>query len=130
MAGIIGLVLLVLQLIQIVFSLITLKQIASEKVGSALGFAIPTTCSLCVSLFLYVFLFIWFILGCIWVFGVWGAVQYRNSRQDTYCHPTLYRFAFIVLLISLIVKIVGCISSSAESGTAVKQIKAKQQETA
>lgn len=110
--------------------MITLKQIASDKVGSALGFAIPTACSSCVSLFLYAFLFIWFILGCIWVFSVWGAVQYTNPHQGTYCHHTLYRFAFTILLISLIVKIFGCISSTAESGTAVKQIKAKQQETA
>lgn len=122
-AGIVGLILAGLQIFQALFSFLATKRAAKQEIGQAFGFIAPVACSFCVTFFLLIFLFIWFILGCIWVFGVWGAVQYRQPNLTTYCHPTLYRFAFALLLISLIVKILNCVFSSARGRKTVTQLK-------
>jgi small-conductance mechanosensitive channel len=53
-------------------------------------------------LLIIIFLSGWFIAGCIWVFRVWNKVQYENPNEPDYCHQTLYRFTFSILLISII----------------------------
>jgi len=53
-------------------------------------------------LLLMIFLSVWFIAGCVWLFRVWSKVQYENPNEPDYCHRTLYRFTFWILLISVI----------------------------
>ncbi|CAF1004364.1 unnamed protein product [Rotaria sp. Silwood1] len=60
---------------------------------------------------LAVFLFGWFIAGCVWVFRAWDNVLYHTLAQSYYCYPTLYRFAFWLLLLSLLLQLCSCIYS-------------------
>jgi len=53
-------------------------------------------------LLLMIFLSVWFIAGCVWLFRVWNKVQYENPNEPNYCHQTLYRFTFWILLLSII----------------------------
>ncbi|KAG8199876.1 hypothetical protein JTE90_015867 [Oedothorax gibbosus] len=49
-----------------------------------------------------IFLTIWFVLGCIWVYGV-KEVEFKETYKLEYCNKTLYYFAFWVMNISFIV---------------------------
>ena len=44
----------------------------------------------------------WWICGCIWVFRAWSKVQYIDPGRRDYCHPVLYRFAFWLLLVTIV----------------------------
>lgn len=56
----------------------------------------------CLSSLVELFLFIWFILGNVWVYSIQKSVQYNPEITQTYCHETLYLFAFWVITISWI----------------------------
>jgi hypothetical protein len=58
---------------------------------------------------LAIFLFIWFLFGNFWVFSVRSRVR-TDKPNDTnnYCHPTLYSFAFYVLIFTYIYAIFTC----------------------
>jgi len=60
---------------------------------------------------LTIFIFVWFIAGCVWVFGAWSEVQYKHPNQPGYCHRTLYRFAFWLLIISILYSLFTCCRS-------------------
>lgn len=60
---------------------------------------------------LNIFIFGWLIAGCVWIFGVWGKVQYNNPDQSNYCASTLYRFAFWLLLLSVLYHLFTCCST-------------------
>ncbi|KAG8181409.1 hypothetical protein JTE90_023572 [Oedothorax gibbosus] len=47
------------------------------------------------------FLLIWFIIGCAWVYGVRN-VEFQDEYKDEYCHKTVYYFAFWLLNINFI----------------------------
>ncbi|KAF8790086.1 uncharacterized protein LOC129961050 [Argiope bruennichi] len=49
------------------------------------------------------FLTIWFVLGCIWVYGVYNEVEYRDTERNEYCNQTLYLFAFWILNFSFMI---------------------------
>jgi hypothetical protein len=58
---------------------------------------------------LAIFLFIWFFFGNYWVFGARQRV--RTDRPDdtnNYCQPTLYWFAFYVLIFTYVYAIFIC----------------------
>lgn len=50
----------------------------------------------------HIFLIIWFILGCVWVYSAHSEVDFRDPYKDEYCHKTLYYFAFWILNLSFI----------------------------
>lgn len=50
----------------------------------------------------HMFLMIWFIIGCVWVYGAHSDVDFRDKDKDEYCHKTLYYFAFWILNLSFI----------------------------
>ncbi|CAF0849428.1 unnamed protein product [Rotaria sp. Silwood1] len=61
-------------------------------------------------LLMSLFLFAWFIVGNVWIFGAKKDVQYDNPLSFTnYCHRTLYEFAFAILIITWIMPVVCCI---------------------
>jgi hypothetical protein len=60
---------------------------------------------------LNIFSVCWFIAGCVWVFRVWNEVQYERPGQTNYCKSTLYRFAFWLLLLSIIYHLITCCQS-------------------
>ena len=51
---------------------------------------------------LSIFLFVWLIVGCVWVFSVYGSVDYYNTKKSNYCDVVLYRTAFALIIVSLI----------------------------
>ncbi|XP_054721575.1 uncharacterized protein LOC129231311 [Uloborus diversus] len=59
------------------------------------------------------FLMIWFVLGCIWVYGIYDDVDLRHPEHDEYCNMTVYLFAFWLfnltfILLALIVVLSLC----------------------
>jgi hypothetical protein len=63
------------------------------------------SCGIClnvlVTIMISIFVFVWFILGCVWVFGVSSKVQYDIS-QPNYCQPVLYKSTYALLIITII----------------------------
>jgi hypothetical protein len=58
---------------------------------------------------LAVFLFVWFFVGNYWVFSARTRVQTdRPNDSTTYCHPSLYWFAFYVLIFTYVSAIFLC----------------------
>ncbi|CAF0777385.1 unnamed protein product [Didymodactylos carnosus] len=57
-----------------------------------------------------VFLFVWFFVGNIWIFGVRsrGVQTERADSTPTYCHPVLYTFSFWLLIATYISAILTC----------------------
>ncbi|CAF0798713.1 unnamed protein product [Rotaria sordida] len=102
-SGVIGLTLIILD---IIFDL--LASYAKSKLDDTTLRAshCGACCGLCglliVIICLILFLVGWFIAGCIWVFRVWNKIQYNDPHGFDYCHPILYRFAFWLLLLSII----------------------------
>ncbi|GFY40569.1 uncharacterized protein TNIN_428071 [Trichonephila inaurata madagascariensis] len=60
---------------------------------------------------LNLFLTIWFVLGCIWVYGVYSEVEYRDTTRGEYCHQTVYLFAFWILNFSFMILAFLCVCS-------------------
>jgi len=57
---------------------------------------------------LAIFLFIWFIFGNIWVFNARYRVRTDKPNDINYCQPTLYWFAFYVLIFTYVYAIFTC----------------------
>jgi len=53
------------------------------------------------------FLFAWFIVGNVWVFGAKNKVSFNENSSD-YCHPILYQFAFWIIIVTYIMIVVSC----------------------
>lgn len=69
------------------------------------------SCCVAIDSLMHLFLTIWFVLGCIWVYGVYNDVEYRDTTRDEYCHQTLYLFVFWILNFSfMILAFLGVIS--------------------
>lgn len=50
----------------------------------------------------HLFLTIWFIVGCVWVYGAHSEVEFKDPEKPEYCHKTLYYFSFWILNLSFI----------------------------
>jgi len=99
-AGAAGLGLIAWSLLSLFFGIIV-----AWKQKSGGGIAICLLVFSRVNSILYLLLLGWFIAGCYWILYSWDIIQYDDPSQENYCHPVLYRFAFCLLLISLIFKI-------------------------
>ena len=116
-AGILGIILGILGCVQNVlaanfFSNVT--QPVPRMILLTLTFVIAT---------LLLFLLAWFVAGCYWVFRSWNIVQYDDPDQGDYCHPFLYRFAYWMLLLTLIIKLLACFYSSARMPTQLRSFR-------
>lgn len=132
-AGVVGLVTIVLMMIQAVLALVIATKVPKDEKSNVGGFVVAT-CGLCgisvVVIFLTIFLLGWFIAGCVWVFGAWNRVQYDDPDGTNYCHPTVYRVTFWLLLLSLIYQLYTCCRSSSQTAKQGKQAKAAKQSSA
>ena len=63
-----------------------------EESGNAIS-----RCGGCIESLLSGFLFVWIIVGSVWVFGVY--TQYKNDVCSECCHPVPYLFSFITLVV-------------------------------
>ena len=53
----------------------------------------------------------WFIAGNVWVFSVTSEVQFHDlTNPDSYCHPTVYRAAFAILIAQYLLSMYFCCS--------------------
>jgi len=50
----------------------------------------------------HLFLTMWFIVGCVWVYGAHSEVEFKDREKNEYCHKTLYYFSFWILNLSFI----------------------------
>jgi uncharacterized membrane protein len=114
-AGSIGLASIILAIIQgliaAAFVRSALKAAGALTAADALFAAghAYTFCSISLVIFaLSIFLVGWSIAGCVWVFGAWNKVQYSDPSLSSFCHPTLYRFTYWLLLISLLLILALC----------------------
>ncbi|CAF1439067.1 unnamed protein product [Rotaria sordida] len=60
-----------------------------------------------------IFSFIWLIIGSVWIFRVnkWVTHEYdiiNNFYTYNYCHPVLYRFTFVYLILAYIFMVITC----------------------
>ena len=53
----------------------------------------------CIESFLTGFLFVWIIVGSVWVFGIYDDYLAVGSQCNQCCHPVPYLFSFVVLLV-------------------------------
>jgi hypothetical protein len=106
-AGVIG---IIIGILFVVARLLAVLGIYQGNISVSTGLA--ACCGICsifvILAFLSIFYIGWFIAGCIWVFSAWGKVQYSDKDKNNYCHPTLYRFAFWLLLISVLYQVFIC----------------------
>jgi hypothetical protein len=113
--------------LRIIQNVLTLKvPINHAEKTSKIAPTVSLLCIICLIASLLVFLFIWFMFGCIWVFRSWNIVEYDDSNSTNYCHPVLYRFTFWFLVISLIFKILSCGQSCWEIPIELKQLRLVQ----
>lgn len=131
-AGILGLVTIGLAILQAVLAIVLKSKVdRNEDLSAGL---VAISCTLCgiagVVVFLLIFLFGWFIAGCIWVFSVWSRVQYDDPAEPNYCHGTLYRVTFWLLFLSIIYQLYSCIRSSRQTAVQAKNVKQQKSESA
>ena len=65
----------------------------------------------CLESFLSFFLFIWIIIGSVWVFGYWDMYRLANDScgiDQNCCHPVPYLFSFITLIVIYVCSILVC----------------------
>ncbi|CAF2424755.1 unnamed protein product [Rotaria sp. Silwood2] len=103
-AGVCGLALAALSL----FLTVTFKCFISDSAA----LTILASCGICLNLvatfLISIFVFIWFILGCVWVFSIRHQVQFESPLKPKYCHPVLYKTTFALLIITIIWVCVQC----------------------
>jgi hypothetical protein len=60
------------------------------------------------TILLSIFVFIWFILGCVWVFSIHDQVQFKDPSKGNYCESVLYKWTFAILIITIIWAVFQC----------------------
>jgi hypothetical protein len=79
-------------------------------VFAAKNSTVATCLSIMLTILLYIILIfsiIWLIIGGVWTFSVHNRVTHHydtvhNYYLYTYCHPVLYKFTFIYLIVSYV----------------------------
>ncbi|CAF0733554.1 unnamed protein product [Adineta steineri] len=70
------------------------------------------SCGVCLNVFatlvVSIFVFIWFILGCIWVFSIRKEVQFIIPLTPNYCNPVLYKWTFALLILTIVWAFLQC----------------------
>ena len=64
--------------------------------------------NLFITLLLTIFVFIWFIVGCVWIFGVHRRVQFDDQSKGNYCQPVLYKWSFAILILTIFLAVFQC----------------------
>ncbi|CAF1343612.1 unnamed protein product [Adineta steineri] len=105
--GICGLILVALSLFLSITYVCFIPDSASLTLMASCGVCLNVIATIIIS----IIVFIWFILGCIWVFSNASRVQFHDPLKNTYCDPFLYKSTFILLIITIIWALIqGCIS--------------------
>ncbi|CAF0966019.1 unnamed protein product [Didymodactylos carnosus] len=103
-SGICGLILVVLCILMALTFLCFLN--------NSVVMSIIASCGICMNLMattvLSIFIFIWFIIGCVWIFSVRSKVDFYDKNSKYYCQRTLYLFAFWLLIATFIMMGISC----------------------
>eukprot|EP00731_Ephydatia_muelleri_P030764 Em0022g278a len=123
--------LIVLGAVGLLNTIINLAKQSSKRVATRLegaeGGQSATRGGNCAEGFIGVFLFVWIIVGSVWVFGNWSefnhfrgnafcASHYDFNNQTrsavtnyiSCCHPTVYLYSFVVLVVTYVLPICIC----------------------
>ncbi|UJR25537.1 hypothetical protein I4U23_006883 [Adineta vaga] len=103
-AGICGLALVGLS----IFLALTFMCFISDSTALTLLASCGVCLNILATLIISVFVFIWFILGCVWVFSVHKIVQFDHSLEPNYCQPVLYKWTFALLIITIVWAFLQC----------------------
>ncbi|UJR23364.1 hypothetical protein I4U23_026374 [Adineta vaga] len=100
-AGACGLIIVILIILS---SACTICRSMSDATKSTHGFMICTIAFVRgIQGVLSIFLFIWFFFGNVWIFNVRYRVRTDKPNDiNSYCHPTLYWFAFYILIFTYV----------------------------
>ena len=105
-AGAVGLGALLVSIVQLIIAQCWKGPAPDSVVGAMI---VAAACSACVFLvfilFMTLFLFGWFIPGCVWDFSAWNQVLYTNEEESNYCDPVLYRFSYWLLFVSILTQL-------------------------
>lgn len=81
-------------------------------ISDSTALTIIASCGICLNvmatILISIFVFIWFIIGCVWVFSIRHEVQYDNPKQLNYCQPVLYKGTFALLVITIVWFFIQC----------------------
>ncbi|UJR23363.1 hypothetical protein I4U23_026373 [Adineta vaga] len=99
----------------IVIVLSFLLLIKKSNTASAIAVGCTVGCVLIFLVLMSFFLFAWFIVGNVWIFGVHKRVDLDNELSTNYCQRTLYQFAFTMLIISYVMCVLSCCCSCCRS---------------
>ncbi|KJH53183.1 hypothetical protein DICVIV_00681 [Dictyocaulus viviparus] len=59
---------------------------------------------------LHLNIFIWFILGTIWVYWAYSYVSYDKTAGPNYCDQLTYVFTFVIITVSYVIMLFSCLS--------------------
>ncbi|CAF0776464.1 unnamed protein product [Adineta ricciae] len=111
-AGITGLSIILLGIIFILFTLFVASRLRAKNARSPpLPVAITLLAVFLVEICFVLFLCAWSIVGSVWILKVWNKVQYEFPFATDYCDPILYRFAYGLLLASIVTYVFACVLS-------------------
>ncbi|CAF1534606.1 unnamed protein product [Rotaria magnacalcarata] len=101
----------------IVYSSVSLVSIATsivacimhyQKYDQSLNGFYYVHCSAIIIITIQLFNYIWLMVGSVWVFRVYKAVQYTENNQPTYCQQSIYQFGIIVTVLNYIFSFTCC----------------------
>lgn len=111
-AGITGLSIILLGIIFILLTLFVTSQLrANDARFPTLPVAIALLTVFLVVICFVLFLCAWSIVGSVWILKVWNKVQYEFPFATNYCNPVLFRFAYGLLLASIVTYVFACVLS-------------------
>ncbi|CAF0771498.1 unnamed protein product [Adineta ricciae] len=111
-AGITGLSIILLGIIFILLTLFVASRLRAKDARSPpLPVAITLLTIFLVEICFVLFLCAWSIVGSVRILKVWNKVQYEFPFATDYCDPILYRFAYGLLLASIVTYVFACVLS-------------------
>jgi hypothetical protein len=81
-------------------------------ISDSTALTLLASCGVClnvlVTIIISIFIFVWFILGCVWVFSINSQVQFIDYNKPNYCQPVLYKSTFALLIITIVWAFLQC----------------------
>ncbi|CAF5175870.1 unnamed protein product [Rotaria magnacalcarata] len=91
-----------------IFLAITFKCLVADSTAMNIVGICGVCLNVLATVLISVFLFIWFIFGCVWVFKIRSEVEFKDKSSGKYCNAILYDATFALLIISIIWAFLQC----------------------
>ncbi|CAF3098939.1 unnamed protein product [Rotaria socialis] len=91
-----------------IFLAITFKCLIADSTAMNIVGSCGVCLNVLATVLISIFLFIWFIFGCVWVFNIRSEVQFKDKSSGNYCNAVLYEATFVLLIISIIWAFLQC----------------------